>query len=39
MSPAGHDPGDLDRLKENRDPADFLIHDRIAAALRAAGPQ
>ncbi|MEU2021977.1 NUDIX domain-containing protein [Streptomyces sp. NPDC016469] len=32
-------PGDLDRLKENRDPADFLIHDRIAAALRSAGPQ
>ncbi|SED43111.1 hypothetical protein SAMN05216483_3825 [Streptomyces sp. 2131.1] len=32
-------PGDLDRLKENRDPADFLIHDRIAATLRAVGSQ
>ncbi|CAL9570279.1 hypothetical protein SUDANB15_04788 [Streptomyces sp. enrichment culture] len=27
-------PGDLDRLKENRAPGEFLVHDLIAAALR-----
>ncbi|MBN0047986.1 NUDIX domain-containing protein [Streptomyces actuosus] len=28
-------PGDLDRLKENRSPAEHLVHDLIAAALPA----
>ncbi|GAA3493584.1 hypothetical protein GCM10019016_006830 [Streptomyces prasinosporus] len=27
-------PDDLDRLKENRAPGEFLVHDLIAAALR-----
>ncbi|WP_240799109.1 hypothetical protein [Streptomyces sp. A0958] len=32
-------PGDLPRLKENRAPGKFLVHDLIAAALRGGGPQ
>ncbi|WLQ34314.1 NUDIX domain-containing protein [Streptomyces castrisilvae] len=32
-------PEDLPRLKENCAPGDFLVHDRTAAALRAAGAQ
>ncbi|WP_222723067.1 hypothetical protein [Actinomadura alba] len=27
-------PADLDRLKENRSPGEFLIHDLIGKALR-----
>ncbi|MFI0240335.1 NUDIX hydrolase [Streptomyces sp. NPDC016845] len=29
-------PGDLDRLKENRRPGEFLIHDLVAGAVRRA---
>ncbi|WP_406740567.1 hypothetical protein [Streptomyces atratus] len=29
-------PGDLERLKENRAPGEFLIHDLIARAVRDA---
>ncbi|MFF7236057.1 hypothetical protein [Streptomyces collinus] len=34
---SGHDrfgPGDLGRLKENRRPGEYLIHDLVARALR-----
>ncbi|MFJ6050253.1 hypothetical protein [Streptomyces sp. NPDC092307] len=31
-------PDDLDRLKENRLPGEFLIHDLIARAVQA-GPR
>ncbi|AWT45431.1 MULTISPECIES: NUDIX hydrolase [Streptomyces] len=31
-------PGDLDRLKENRSPGEYLVHDLIAAALGTGSP-
>ncbi|MFF9621487.1 hypothetical protein [Streptomyces griseosporeus] len=32
-------PADLDRLKENRSPGEYLTHDVIAAALGVGSPR